>query len=160
MHGVTSESVRPGVGVEVTREPVGVVLAITPWNFPIAIPAWKVAPALAYGNAVILKPADLVPATAFLLAEILNDAGVPDGVFNLAVGRGSQIGDALVDHPLIDAVTFTGSEATGRQIAARCAERGAAVQLELGGKNALLVVDDADLDIAVETAVQGAFFST
>jgi acyl-CoA reductase-like NAD-dependent aldehyde dehydrogenase len=158
--GVTSESVRRGVGIEVRREPVGVVLAISPWNFPIAIPAWKVAPALAYGNAVILKPAELVPATAYLLADIIHRAGIPPGVFNLANGRGSDIGSALVDHPLIDAVTFTGSESIGRDVARRCADRGAAVQLEMGGKNALVVLDDADLDVAIEAAVQGAFYST
>ncbi len=153
-------SVRPGVDVEITREPVGVVLAITPWNFPIAIPAWKMAPALAFGNCVILKSADLTPGCAWALADILAEAGVPKGVFNLVMGRGSVVGDALTSDPGIDAISFTGSVATGRAIALKAVEAGKRVQLEMGGKNPLVVLDDADLDTAVSCAVNGAFFST
>ena len=153
-------SVRPGVDVEITREPVGVVLAITPWNFPIAIPAWKMAPALAFGNCVILKSADLTPGCAWALADILAEAGVPKGVFNLVMGRGSVVGDALTADTGVDAISFTGSVTTGRGIALKAVEAGKRVQLEMGGKNPLVVLDDADLDTAVSCAVNGAFFST
>ncbi len=153
-------SVRPGVGVEITREPMGVVGLITPWNFPIAIPAWKIAPALAYGNCVVFKPADLVPASAWALAEIIHRSGIPAGVFNLAMGRGSVMGDALVTHPGIAAISFTGSVDVGRRIAVQCAQHGKKVQLEMGGKNPQVVLDDADLGQAVELCVQSAFFST
>src|SRR5205814_7746955 len=111
-------SVRPGVGVEVTREPIGVVGLITPWNFPIAIPAWKIAPALAYGNCVVFKPADLVPATAHALSEIIARAGLPAGVFNLVMGRGSVVGEAILKHPLVAALSFTGSVVIGRMVVA------------------------------------------
>jgi aldehyde dehydrogenase (NAD+) len=158
--GETFASVRPGVGVEATREGVGVVGVISPWNFPIAIPAWKIAPALCYGNAVVFKPADLVPGSAHALVEILVRAGLPKGVLNLVMGRGSIVGQAILDHPRIDAVTFTGSVATGRRVAAACAERIRKCQLEMGGKNPLVVLADADLPTAVECAVNGAFFST
>jgi aldehyde dehydrogenase (NAD+) len=153
-------SVRPGVEVDVTREPLGVVGLITPWNFPIAIPAWKIAPALAYGNCVVLKPADLVPGCAWALADILKRAGVPEGVFNLVMGRGSVVGEALLEAPEVAAISFTGSVDTGRHIAARCAARLARFQLEMGGKNPLIVLDDADLATAVSCAINGAFFST
>src|SRR5216110_2537885 len=136
-------SIRPGMSVEVTREPIGVVGLITPWNFPIAIPAWKIAPALAYGNCVVFKPADLVPGCAWALAEILHKAGVPKGVFNLVMGPGSQVGNTFVNDARVDAVSFTGSVATGRRIIAACAQRGAKVQAEMGGKNPLVVLDDA-----------------
>lgn len=153
-------SVRPGVEVEVTREPLGVVGLITPWNFPLAIPAWKIAPALAYGNCVVFKPADLVPACAWALAEILHRAGVPPGVFNLVMGRGSTVGDTLVTSPEVDGISFTGSVETGRALARKAVERMARVQLEMGGKNPLVILDDADLGVAVQCAVQGAFYST
>ncbi|MBD9416853.1 aldehyde dehydrogenase family protein [Pseudomonas sp. PDM16] len=153
-------SVRPGVSVEVTREPIGVVGLITPWNFPIAIPAWKIAPALAYGNCVVFKPADLVPGCAWALAEIISRAGFPAGVFNLVMGRGSVIGEALVKNPGIAAVSFTGSVGVGRRIAEQCVARGAKVQLEMGGKNPQIILDDADLKAAVELSVQSAFYST
>ncbi len=153
-------SVRPGIGVEVTREPMGVVGLITPWNFPIAIPAWKVAPALAYGNCVVLKPADRGPGCAWALAEIISRSGIPAGVFNLVMGRGSVIGDPLVNHPGIDAISFTGSQAVGGRIAQQCAVNLKKVQLEMGGKNPQVVLDDADLGQAVELSVQSAFFST
>ena len=155
-------SVRPGVDVEITREPVGVVGLITPWNFPIAIPAWKIAPALAHGNCVVFKPADLVPASAHALSEIIVKAGIPAGVFNLVMGRGSIVGEAILAHPDINAVSFTGSVQTGRRVAAACvaASPMKKVQLEMGGKNPFVVLDDADLKTAVDCAVNGAFFST
>ncbi|MDH3418943.1 MAG: aldehyde dehydrogenase family protein [Gammaproteobacteria bacterium] len=158
--GTSIDSVRPGVAAEVTREPVGVVGIITPWNFPIAIPAWKIAPALAYGNTVVFKPAALVPATAQALAQIINGAGLPAGVFNLVTGAGSEVGEAIVTSPQVDAVSFTGSVATGRAVLVNTAARQAKVQLEMGGKNPLVVLDDADLETAVECAINGAFFST
>ncbi len=153
-------SVRPGIDVEITREPIGVVGIITPWNFPIAIPAWKIAPALAYGNCVVFKPADLVPGTAHALAGIIARAGIPPGVFNLVMGRGSVVGEALLKHPDVNAVTFTGSVVTGQKIAATCVAGMKKFQLEMGGKNPLVVIDDANLEVAVECAVNGAFFST
>jgi alpha-ketoglutaric semialdehyde dehydrogenase len=153
-------SVRPGVEVEVLREPMGVVGLITPWNFPIAIPAWKTAPALAYGNCVVLKPADLTPACAWAIADILKRAGAPDGVFNLVMGKGSVVGEALLDSPDVDAVSFTGSVDVGRHVAAKGAARMAKIQLEMGSKNPLVVLDDADLGVAVNSAINGAFFST
>jgi aldehyde dehydrogenase (NAD+) len=162
MAGETLASVRPGVEVEVTREPLGVVGLITPWNFPIAIPAWKIAPALAYGNCVVLKPADLVPATAHALSEVIARSGIPAGVFNLVMGRGSEVGQALIEHRDVAAISFTGSVATGRRVAAACvaASPMKKVQLEMGGKNPMVVLDDADLKVAVECAINGAFFST
>ncbi|NRF69090.1 aldehyde dehydrogenase family protein [Aquincola sp. S2] len=153
-------SVRPGVGVEVTREPLGVVGLITPWNFPIAIPAWKLAPALAFGNCVVMKPADLVPGSAWALADILHRAGCPKGVFNLVMGRGSEVGAVLLEDPRVDAISFTGSVATGQKVAAACVARMAKFQLEMGGKNPMVVLDDADLGVAVTAAVNSGFFST
>lgn len=155
-------SVRPGVEVEITREPLGVIGIITPWNFPIAIPAWKIAPALAYGNTVVFKPADLVPGCAWALADIISRAGLPEGVFNLVMGRGSVVGNAILESGDVAGVTFTGSVPTGRQVAAACVASTPMkkVQLEMGGKNPLVVLDDADLATAVECAVNGAFFST
>jgi len=153
-------SVRPGVDVDVIREPLGVVGIITPWNFPIAIPAWKIAPALAFGNAVVFKPAQLVPASAWALAEILSRVGLPPGTFNFVIGGGGTVGDRLIRHPGVRGVTFTGSQVVGHQVALACAERFARVQLEMGGKNPLVVLDDADLDVAVDCAIQGAFFQT
>ena len=158
--GEVLPSVRPGIKVEITREPVGVVGIITPWNFPLAIPAWKIAPALAYGNCVVFKPADLVPGCAWALTEIIAKAGVPAGVFNLIMGRGSVIGELLSKDPGIDAVSFTGSVAVGRTVAQNCAARLAKVQLEMGGKNPQVVLDDAELDTAVSISLQSAFFST
>src|SRR5207248_463094 len=149
-----------GVEIEVTREPIGVIGIITPWNFPIAIPAWKIAPALAYGNTVVFKPADFVPGCAWALADIIARAGLPPGVFNLVMGRGSVVGEAMVNHPSVAAISFTGSVATGRSIAAKAIARMAKLQLEMGGKNPLVVLDDADLATAVNVAVQGAYFST
>ncbi len=156
-------STRPGISVEITREPIGVVSVIAPWNFPIAIPAWKIAPALAYGNAVVFKPAELVPGSAWALAEILSRAGLPPGTFNLVMGRGRDVGEAMLNDARVAGVSFTGSEATGRRVAQACVGRKgpmAKFQLEMGGKNPLVVLDDADLDVAVACAINGAYFST
>lgn len=162
MAGEKVPSVRPFIDVEITREPVGVVGLITPWNFPIAIPAWKIAPALAYGNTVVFKPADLVPGSAHALSEIIIRAGVPAGVFNLVMGRGSVVGEAMLNSPKISAISFTGSVPTGRKVAQTCvtSDPMKKVQLEMGGKNPMVVLDDADLKVAVECAVNSAFFST
>ncbi|MEN3297507.1 MAG: alpha-ketoglutaric semialdehyde dehydrogenase, partial [Burkholderiales bacterium] len=153
-------SVRPGLDIEITREPVGVVGIIAPWNFPIAIPAWKIAPALAYGNTVLIKPADLVPGSAWALAEIISRAGLPAGVFNLVMGRGSVVGQAILNDRRVNAISFTGSVATGAKVAQAAMSRLAKVQMEMGGKNPLVVLNDADLATAVNCAVQGSFFST
>src|SRR6266516_1215307 len=160
MSGEKLASIRPGVEIEVTREPIGVIGIITPWNFPIAIPAWKIAPALAYGNTVVFKPADFVPGCAWAVADIIARSGIPPGVFNLVMGRGSVVGETLVNHPAIAAISFTGSVNTGRSIAAKAIARMAKLQLEMGGKNPLIVLDDADLPTAVNVAVQGAYYST
>ena len=159
-NGDAIASIRPDIDVTVEREPVGTIGLITPWNFPIAIPAWKLAPALAYGNTVVMKPAELTPACAWELAKILDEAGCPKGVFNLVMGTGSTVGARIVEHHGIDAISFTGSVATGNNIAVQCASAGKRVQMEMGGKNPLVIVDDADLDVAIATAVNGAFFST
>jgi acyl-CoA reductase-like NAD-dependent aldehyde dehydrogenase len=153
-------SVRPGVEVEITREPLGVVGLITPWNFPIAIPAWKIAPALAYGNCVVFKPADMVPGCAWALTEIISRAGLPPGVFNLVMGPGSVVGDTIAKSPHVHGVSFTGSISVGASVRNLVAGRGGRIQLEMGGKNPLVVLDDADLGTAVGSAVNGAFFST
>jgi aldehyde dehydrogenase (NAD+) len=153
-------SVRPGVEIDVLRHPLGVVGLITPWNFPIAIPAWKTAPALAFGNTVVLKPADLAPGCSWAVAEILSRSGLPPGAFNLVMGPGSVVGETLVNHPDVAGISFTGSVETGRRLAVACASRMARVQLEMGGKNPLVVLDDADIDVAVASAVNGAYFAT
>src|SRR5262245_11968193 len=162
MMGEKGASVRPGLEVEITREPMGVIGLITPWNFPIAIPAWKIAPALCYGNCVVFKPAELVPGSAHALSEIITRSGLPAGVFNLVVGSGSVVGQTLLEHPDVAAISFTGSVATGRKIAQACvlSTPMKKFQLEMGGKNPLVVIDDADLKVAVEVAVNGAYFST
>jgi aldehyde dehydrogenase (NAD+) len=156
--GERLDSTRPGIDVEVTREPLGVVAAITPWNFPLAIPAWKIAPALAFGNTVVFKPAELVPASPWAIAEIVQRAGVPPGVLNLVMGPGSKLGPALAASPHVDAVSFTGSQDVGPSVAAAAVAAGSRVQLEMGGKNPLIVLDDADLATAVSIAVNGAYF--
>ncbi|MBV1788248.1 aldehyde dehydrogenase family protein [Marinobacterium sp. D7] len=158
--GEKLDSVRAGATIDITREPVGVVGIITPWNFPVAIPAWKIAPALCYGNAVVFKPAELVPSSAWALAEIISRSGLPAGVFNMVIGPGREVGDEIIGSNEVQAITFTGSVSTGTMIAQRCAARMAKVQLELGGKNPLIVLDDADLEQAVDVAVQGSFYST
>jgi alpha-ketoglutaric semialdehyde dehydrogenase len=158
--GESLPSIRPGVEVEVTREPVGVVGVISPWNFPIAIPAWKIAPALAFGNCVVFKPAGLVPGSACALADIISRSGLPPGVFNLVMGSGSVVGEGLVNSPDVDAITFTGSNDIGISIRDKAVARGAKVQVEMGGKNPLVILDDADLALAANCAVQGAYYST
>ncbi|WPE20977.1 aldehyde dehydrogenase family protein [Shinella zoogloeoides] len=158
--GETLPSVRPNIGVEITREPVGVVGIITPWNFPIAIPAWKIAPALCYGNTVVFKPAELVPGCSWAIVDILVRAGLPKGVLNLVMGKGSVVGQTMLDSPDVHAITFTGSTGTGKRVAAASVEHNRKYQLEMGGKNPFVVLDDADLSVAVEAAVNSAFFST
>ena len=152
-------SPRAGEQILVTRRPVGVVGVITPFNFPIAIPAWKIAPALVHGNTVVWKPAGTVPLLAMRLAQALESAGLPAGVLNLVHGDG-EVGSAIVEHPGVEAISFTGSTAVGRAIAATAAARGVPVQAEMGGKNAAVVLDDADFDLAVEQVMLGAFRST
>jgi alpha-ketoglutaric semialdehyde dehydrogenase len=158
-HGQNLDSVRPGVEVQTYRRAVGVYGLITPWNFPIAIPAWKAAPALAFGNTVVMKPAGLTPATAGAFADILHEAGTPKGVFNLVIGRG-HVGQAIVDHKDVDGISFTGSQSVGAGVALGAVKRQARVQLEMGGKNPLIILDDADLDRAVMVALDGSFFAT
>jgi acyl-CoA reductase-like NAD-dependent aldehyde dehydrogenase len=161
--GEKGASVRPGLDVEITREAVGVIGLITPWNFPIAIPAWKIAPALCYGNSVVFKPAEIVPGSAHALSEIIARSGIPAGVFNLVMGSGSVVGQNMIEHPDVAAVSFTGSvQQTGHKIAQTCVASlpMKKFQLEMGGKNPLVVLDDADVKVAVEAAVNGAFFST
>jgi aldehyde dehydrogenase (NAD+) len=162
-HGQTLESSRPGIDVEIWREAVGVYGLITPWNFPIAIPAWKAAPALAFGNTVVLKPANPTPAIAHALAKIIHEVAAslnaPAGIFNMILGQGG-VGSAIVEHPDINAISFTGSQSVGAKVAVSAVTRQARVQLEMGGKNPLVVLDDADLDRAVAIALDGGFFQT
>jgi acyl-CoA reductase-like NAD-dependent aldehyde dehydrogenase len=157
--GETYPSHSPVTFLYARREPLGVVAAITPWNFPIAIPAWKIAPAIAYGNTVVWKPAEIVPLTSTHLASAFLDAGLPDGVLNLVLGRGSIVGDSLVTHDRVAAITFTGSNPVGRSIQLKATEAGKKVQLELGGKNPAVVLADADLELAAEHLARGAFLS-
>ena len=152
------QSVRPGLEVQVSREPLGVVGIITPWNFPLAIPAWKIAPALAAGCSIVFKPASYVPACAVALVQILERNGVPPGVINLVVGRGATVGDVLALDPRVCGISFTGSIEVGRSLGERCVARGARVQLEMGGKNPLVVLDDANLKLAIDVAVDGSFY--
>jgi len=158
--GDTAASVRPGVSVEVTREAVGVIAIISPWNFPTATAAWKIAPALAFGNSVIWKPANLTPASAVALTEIIHRQGIPAGTFNLLLGSGSVVGDTLINSKEINGVSFTGSVDTGRKVATATAPNFVRCQLEMGSKNALVIADDADLETAVEAAIAGSFSSS
>ncbi|NEY91330.1 aldehyde dehydrogenase family protein [Tabrizicola oligotrophica] len=160
LQGDQAESVRPGIEIEVRREAVGVVAIVTPWNFPVATAAWKIAPALAYGNAVIWKPANLTPASGLALAEIIARAGLPAGAFNVVMGPGATVGDALVGHPGVDAVSFTGSAEVGRGIAARVLGNRAKLQMEMGSKNPMVIMEDCDLDLAVAHAANAAFGGT
>ncbi|BDU39284.1 aldehyde dehydrogenase family protein [Vibrio nigripulchritudo] len=155
--GDTADSVRPGVSVEVTREAVGVVAIISPWNFPTATAAWKIAPALAFGNSVIWKPANLTPASAVALTEIIHRQGLPAGTFNLVLGSGSKVGNTLINSKEINAVSFTGSVETGRKVAAATAPNFVRCQLEMGSKNALVIADDADIQTAVDATIAGSF---
>ncbi|RDD70960.1 aldehyde dehydrogenase family protein [Paracoccus versutus] len=158
--GDLAESVRPGIEIDVRREPVGVVAIISPWNFPVATPAWKIAPALAYGNAVVWKPANLTPASAIMLAEIIARQDIPKGVFNLVAGPGREVGQRLVESPLVDAISFTGSVPVGRGIAAAATANMTKLQMEMGSKNPMLIMEDADLDLAVAHAANAAFGGT
>ncbi|MEM9499451.1 MAG: aldehyde dehydrogenase family protein [Pseudomonadota bacterium] len=155
--GQTADSVRQGVEIDVRREPVGTVAVISPWNFPTATASWKIAPALAFGNAVIWKPANLTPASAVALTEIIARQDIPAGLFNLVMGPGGAVGQHLAEHRGIDALTFTGSVPVGQAIAAAAAPNFTRLQMEMGSKNALAVMDDADLDLAVALALGGAF---
>ena len=158
--GDNADSVRDGIEVDVRREPIGTVAIISPWNFPMATAVWKIAPALAFGNAVIWKPANLVPASAVALAEIISRQDIPAGLFNLVMGAGSAVGQQLVESPQINAISFTGSVPVGRGIAQAAVGNFTRIQLEMGSKNALAIMDDADLDIALSCALNGAFGST
>lgn len=158
--GDLAESVRPGVEIDVRREPVGVVAIVTPWNFPVATPAWKIAPALAFGNAVVWKPANLAPACAVALAQVIARQDMPPGTFNMVLGPGSSVGRRLVESPGVDAISFTGSVPVGRAIAAAAVGNMTRVQMEMGSKNPLIVMDDADLDLAVAHAANAAFGGT
>ena len=158
--GDTADSVRPGVSVEVTREAIGVVGIISPWNFPTATAAWKIAPALAFGNSVVWKPANLTPASAVALTEIIHRQGLPAGTFNLVLGSGSVVGNTLIHSPDVAGISFTGSVETGRKVAAATAPNFVRCQLEMGSKNALVIADDADLQIAIEATIAGAFSGT
>ena len=158
--GDLAESVRLGIEIDVRREPVGVVAIVSPWNFPVATPAWKIAPALAFGNAVVWKPANVTPASAILLTEIIVKQDIPAGLFNLVMGSGSEVGQALVESPKVDAISFTGSVPVGRGIAAAAVVNMTKVQMEMGSKNPMIIMDDCDLDLAVAHAAGAAFGGT
>ncbi|MCH2095190.1 MAG: aldehyde dehydrogenase family protein, partial [Rhodobacteraceae bacterium] len=158
--GENADSVREGVEIDVRREPVGTVAIISPWNFPTATASWKIAPALCYGNAVVWKPANITPASAVALTEIIARQDIPKGLFSLVMGGGSSIGQRLVDSPMVDAISFTGSVPVGKGIAAAAVQNLTKLQMEMGSKNALAVMDDGDLDLAVAVALGGAFGGT
>lgn len=158
--GENADSVRAGVEIDVRREPVGTVAIISPWNFPTATASWKIAPALCYGNAVVWKPANITPASAVALAEIIAKQDIPNGLFSLVMGSGRSIGQRLVESPQVNAITFTGSVPVGKGIAVAALQNLTKVQMEMGSKNALAVMDDADVDLAVTLALGGAFGST
>ena len=158
--GDLAESVRLGIEIDVRREPVGVVAIVSPWNFPVATPAWKIAPALAFGNAVVWKPANVTPASAILLTEIIAKQDIPAGLFNLVMGSGREVGQALVESPKVDAISFTGSVPVGRGIAAAAVVNMTKVQMEMGSKNPMIIMDDCDLDLAVAHAAGAAFGGT
>lgn len=160
LQGDQAESVRPGIEIEVRREPVGVVAIVTPWNFPVATASWKIAPALAYGNAVVWKPANATPASAVALAQIIARADLPAGTFNMVMGAGRAVGDVLVGHQDVAAVSFTGSVDVGQGIAARVVGNRAKLQMEMGSKNPMVIMDDCDLDLAVAHATNAAFGGT
>src|SRR2546423_4918470 len=157
--GEQYEQLATGSSLYTLRRPLGVVGLITPWNFPAAIPAWKSAPALVYGNTVVMKLAQEAPLTGLHLAACFDEAGIPPGVFNIVIGRGSEVGTPLVNHPDVKAISFTGSVSVGEQVRGEATALGKRVQLELGGHNPLIVLADADLDRAVEAAYAGAFWS-
>src|SRR5438552_189338 len=160
MNGETIFSELPSNFVYTIKQPLGVVACVTPWNFPVAIPTWKIAPALVAGNTVVFKPATLTPATAVRIVEIFAEAGIPAGVLNLILGSGSDAGDEIINHPAIKAVSFTGSNAVGIRMYEQVSRRGAKCQCEMGGKNPVVILEDADMDLTVESTAQGAFGST
>ena len=160
LRGSTIPSELPRTFIYTLRQPIGVVGLITPWNFPVAIPVWKLAPALVAGNTVVLKPAELTPLTAVRIVEIFEEAGVPPGVLNLVMGNGSTVGEAMVNHPDVRAISFTGSNEVGCAVYEKGSRRGIRVQCEMGGKNPVIILQDADLSLALEGVVQGGFGST
>ncbi len=160
LNGETIQSELPSNFAYTVKQPLGVVACVTPWNFPVAIPVWKIAPALVAGNTVVFKPATLTPATAVRIVEIFEEAGIPKGVLNLILGSGSDAGDEIINHPAVRAVSFTGSNEIGIRLYEQVSRRGAKVQCEMGGKNPVVVLEDADLNLAVESTAQGAFGSS
>jgi len=160
MGGETLPSELPKNFAYTLKQPLGVVAAIAPWNFPVSIPVWKIAPALVAGNTVVFKPATLTPFTGARVIRIFEQAGAPAGVLNMVVGSGSQVGDELLLHPDVRAISFTGSNEVGSELYAQGARRMKKCQCEMGGKNPLVILSDADLPLAVESAVFGAFAST
>jgi len=160
MNGETIQSELPANFAYTIKQPLGVVACVTPWNFPVAIPVWKIAPALVAGNTVVFKPATLTPATGIRIVELFAEAGIPPGVLNLIIGSGSQAGDAIINHPAVKAVSFTGSNQVGIRLYEEVSRRGAKVQCEMGGKNPVVILEDADMDLAVESTAQGAFGSS
>jgi alpha-ketoglutaric semialdehyde dehydrogenase len=160
LNGETIQSELPANFAYTIKQPLGVVACVTPWNFPVAIPVWKIAPALVAGNTVVFKPATLTPATAVRIVELFEEAGIPRGVLNLILGSGSDAGDEIISHPAVKAVSFTGSNEVGIRLYEQVSRRGAKVQCEMGGKNPVIVLEDADLELAVESTAQGAFGSS
>jgi aldehyde dehydrogenase (NAD+) len=160
LNGETIQSELPANFAYTIKQPLGVVACVTPWNFPVAIPVWKIAPALVAGNTVVFKPASLTPATAGRIVEIFEEAGIPKGVLNLIIGSGSDAGDEIISHPAVKAVSFTGSNEVGIRLYEQVSRRGGKVQCEMGGKNPVIVMEDADLELAVESTAQGAFGSS
>ncbi|MDQ3856725.1 MAG: aldehyde dehydrogenase family protein [Chloroflexota bacterium] len=160
MFGVTTPSEMPDKFQMAVRDPIGVVAAITPWNFPLAIPTWKLMPAIVAGNTVVFKPASDTPAVAAELVRVFEDAGLPPGVLNFVTGGGQEVGDALLHHPDVDVISFTGSTETGARVVSETAGKHKKISLEMGGKNAIMVMEDADLDLAVEGILWSGFGTT
>jgi len=160
LNGETIQSELPLNFAYTIKQPLGVVACVTPWNFPVAIPVWKIAPALVAGNTVVFKPASITPATAVRITEIFEEAGIPAGVMNLVLGSGSEAGDEIINHPAVKAISFTGSNGVGIRLYEQASRRGAKVQCEMGGKNPVVIMEDADMDLATESTAQGAFGST
>jgi methylmalonic acid semialdehyde dehydrogenase len=160
LNGETIQSELPANFAYTLKLPLGVVACVTPWNFPVAIPVWKIAPALVAGNTVVFKPASLTPATAVRIVDIFEAAGLPPGVLNLVIGSGSDAGDEIISHPAVKAVSFTGSNQVGIRLYEQVSLRGAKVQCEMGGKNPVVILEDADMELAVESTAQGAFGSS
>src|SRR5436309_2810714 len=160
MNGETIFSELPSNFVYTIKQPLGVVACVTPWNFPVAIPTWKIAPALVAGNTVVFKPATITPATAVRIVEIFEEAGIPAGVLNLILGSGSDAGDEIINHPAVKAVSFTGSNGVGIRLYEQVSRRGGKCQCEMGGKNPVVILEDADMDLTVESTAQGAVGSS